>query len=180
MAVMAVLLQLADKPDPSKEEAMKLLRTYRPDAAYVGAGVLGTTLSYVGGVTWQTGSRYGLGAEYRYYDESVTFIGNPHDLVTHTGGLYLYRDLAAVGSLRLRTDLGAGLIFTESDTLRLSETWALSARAVGLLNIAEGINLMMYFAGVQAGSFDASDARHRARITPEAYPETGILLAIDF
>lgn len=180
MAIIAVVLQLADRPEPSKEMAIELAKEYIPDSVYVGAAVINETLIYSGGATWQTGDRYGLGIEYRYSDNDITFIGIPHKLVTHTGGIYLYRDLATIGGLSIRTDIGAGIILPTSKTIAIDETWVLSARAVGLINLTDNIDLMMYFAGVQVGPFTAMDSQHRATIKPIAYPETGINLRVEF
>lgn len=180
MAILAVLLQLADRPEPSKETAMELAREYRPDTVYAGASVLNDVVVYAGGVTWQTGKRYGLGAEYRYTDEAVSLRGAGHTLETHTAGLYLYRDIPAFGDLSIRTDLGAGIVFGDSDTLAVDETWAVSARAVGVFRVSADIDLMMYFGGVLMGATVVSDDRTRVYLDDYAYPETGLALSMTF
>jgi len=180
MAILAVLLQLADKPEPTADTAMELAREYRPDAVYAGASVLNDTVVYSGGATWKTGKRYGIGAEYRNTDKSVTLLGLPHELQTHTGGVYLYRDLPAWGDLSVRTDVGMGVVYGESDTLKTDNTWAVSGRALGVLALTDSIDFMMYFAGIYLGDVRVSDQFTTATIKAGGYPEAGVALAMGF
>ena len=183
LGILAVAAQMLDKPSaPTNaipDNLQSILQPYMPEEAYAGISVTGESLGYVGGVTWQTGKRWGCGAEYRQNDESVTLWGRAHRLKVHTGAAYLYRGLD-LGDLTLRTEAGAGVLFTESKTIAMNKTWLASVRIRALFALTDRLHFYGWFGGVKIGGAAVRDSSGAGRTKTEDFVDVGAGLILRF
>ena len=179
LAVLAVAAQMIDKPSAPTNAIPDNLQPYMPQEAYAGISVTGESLGYVGGVTWQTGKRWGVGAEYRQNDDSVTLWGRAHNLKVHTGAAYLYRGLD-LGDLTLRTEAGGGVLFPESKTMTMNNTWLASVRIRALFALTDRLYFSGWFGGVKIGGAAVRDRRGASRTKTEDFVDVGAGLIFKF
>jgi hypothetical protein len=180
-AFLAIIAQLYDAPsvpvDGKAQSAIEWLKPYAPHEAYVGGAVTGETLAYLGGVTWRTGKRWGVGAEYRQWSDTVTFARKSYKTTAHTAGGYLYRELPKIDKLTIRTEIGAGALLTDSD-LDMGSTWVASVRASARLALADRIDLVLWTGGVRVGEMSVSDGRNSGKTRTSDFVDTGIAVSI--
>jgi hypothetical protein len=181
IAALAIITQLYDAPsvptNGTTETLVQYLQPYAPDEAYAGAAVTGESMAYLGGVTWQIGKRWGVGAEYRQWNERVRFARARYKATGHLGGAYLYRELPPIDRLVIRTEIGAGVLETRSE-LDIGTTWAASIRASARLALSERLSLVVWTGGARVGSASVASSRHAARTGDRDFVDTGIALIV--
>ena len=175
IAILAGLMQLQDAPDMTN--MVEAIGPYMPDAAYAGVSVVDEGMTYVGGLDWQTGKRWGVGAEYRHWPAQVRFAGEYYDAITHGAGGYLYRELPPWGSLTLRTEIGGSVVWMDS-ALDTSTTWALGVRAVGRVRLSERFDVVAWTGTLRTGSSTATDGDRRGVRPRTELTETGAAIRL--
>jgi len=178
--ILALLFQGADAPKPDMETAKRLAREYRPEAVYGGAGFVGDSIGYQGGMYWQTGKRWGVGLEYRENKAEFSILRQDHEMQLQSGGVYLFRYLPKIGNLKLRTDAGAGVVFGKSETIDANECLGLSARIVGILPLNENIGLMLSYGGVFLSNINLRSDSRSFRADSLEYVENSVSLVYRF
>jgi len=175
IAVIAGLMQLQDAPDATNVVAA--LGPYTPDSIYAGVVVVEESMTYVAGLDWKVGKRWGAAAEYRHWPASIKFANDSYDAVTHAAGGYLYRELPSWGSLTLRTDAGGSVVWMDSK-LDTSTTWAIGIRAAGRVRLSDRISVIMWTGSLRTGSSTATAGNRRGHRGRMVLSETGVALRI--
>ena len=179
LGILALALQTSDAPEsltnglPS--QVSQLILENMPDAVYAGATATGEEITYVGGLDWKTGRNWGVGAEYRQWG----FTASGHEVTTHAVIPYAYRELPAIGSLVLRTEIGAGVLWAESDTLNSDEMLVAGIRISGRVELSDRFDIVAWTVAIYPGSTDVRFQNGSTRKVKEAdQTETGLALRL--
>ena len=177
LGILALALQTSDAPEsltnglPS--QVSQLILENMPDAVYAGATATGEEITYVGGLDWKTGRNWGVGAEYRQW----SFATSAHDVITHSVIPYAYRELPPLGSLVLRTEIGAGVMWVESATLQADELLVAGIRISGRVELSARFDIVAWTGAIYTGSTDVRFQNGSTRKVKEAdQTETGLAL----
>lgn len=154
------------------------LGEYAPDSIYGGAAIAGDIAGYLGGVDWALGERWGLGLEYRYFKDSVSFARRQYQMRAHTGGLYFYYEMP-LQRFYLRPEIGVGGMYFEGP-LRISTTWVGASRLVAGFHVAERLVLSGWVGGLYHGNPTVSEGRLQGRVNPDWVLDAGLALRWKF
>lgn len=161
-------------------EPFELLEPILPTSIYVGgSGNEGGGITGMAGIRWNRGRYAGVGLEYRHLRPKVTFARRGYTMKAHAGALYLYLETPRWNNLFAGIDLGAGVVWDDSD-LDIGETWAASGRVNLGLGLSKHTELVLWGGAIRLGSFRVSAAGTSGVSPEQTVEEAGMAFRLRF
>ena len=142
-----------------------LVRQIMPGAVYVYGAATKAHLTYGGGVEWVPSDWYGFGLEYR--QAPVRMATSRQRGTLHIAGIIANAGTHADWRIRLRAEIGAGVLLGEAKNFKMDPSWAAGARLGAGWRVFDRISAMAWVGAVQTGRVNTSEGYFLPTLMPD-------------